>query len=126
MESAAGAPTASSSASGGARELAQSRRLFYVAVTRARDLLVLSGRAARKEESWRLWLDQVANEATERGLLRIVRDPVPAQALATSGPPVEPENAGALPPADDADLARIEAEAPAAQVTISAPVTQLA
>src|SRR5205823_7034406 len=109
-----------------ARELAQSRRLFYVAVTRARDLLVLSGRAARKEESWRLWLDQVANEATERGLLRIVRDPVPAQALATSGPPVEPENAGALPPADDADLARIEAEAPAAQVTISAPVTQLA
>jgi len=109
-----------------ARELAQSRRLFYVAVTRARDLLVLSGRAARKEESWRLWLDQVANEATERGLLRIVRDPVPAQALATSGPPVEPENAGAFPPADDADLARIEAEAPAAQVTISAPVTQLA
>ena len=108
------------------RELAQSRRLLYVAVTRARDLLVLSGRAARKEESWRLWLDQVANEATERGLLRIVRDPVPAQALATSGPPVEPENAGALPPADDADLARIEAEAPAAQVTISAPVTQLA
>ena len=68
----------------------------------------------------------MANEATERGLLRIVRDPVPAQALATSGPPVEPENAGAFPPADDADLARIEAEAPAAQVTISAPVTQLA
>ena len=108
------------------RELAQSRRLFYVAVTRARDLLVLSGRAARKEESWRLWLDQVANEATKRGLLGIVRDQVPAQAVATSGPPVEPENAGALPPADDADLARIEAEAPAAQVTISAPVTQLA
>jgi ATP-dependent helicase/nuclease subunit A len=108
------------------RELAQSRRLFYVAVTRARDLLVLSGRAARKEESWRLWLDQVANEARERGLLRIVREPAPAQALVTSGPPVEPENAGALQPADDADLARIEAEAPAAQVTISAPVTQLA
>src|SRR5207253_2914986 len=100
------------------RELAQSRRLFYVAVTRARDLLVLSGRAARKEESWRLWLDQVANEATERGLLRIVRDPVPAQALATSGPPVEPENAGAFPPADDADLARIEAEAPAAHAEV--------
>src|SRR2546421_8315459 len=106
--------------------MARSGRLLLAGVTRARVLLFLSGRAVRKEESWRIWLDQVANEATERGLLRIVRDQVPAQAVATSGPAVEPENAGALPPADDADLARIEAEAPAAQVTISAPVTQLA
>ncbi len=108
------------------RELAQSRRLFYVAVTRARDLLVLSGRAARKEESWRLWLDQVAEEAAGRGLLRIVRDEAPAQAVAASGPPVDPDDTGGLAPADHADLARIEVEGAAAQVTISAPVTQLA
>ena len=108
------------------RDLAQSRRLFYVAVTRARDLLVLSGRAARKEESWRLWLDQVAEEAAGRGLLRIVRDEAPAQAVAASGPPVDPDDTGGLAPADHADLARIEVEGAAAQVTISAPVTQLA
>src|SRR3989449_11352758 len=86
-----------------ARELAQSRRLFYVAVTRARDLLVLSGRAARKEESWRTWVDQVAEEAAGRGLLRIVRDEAPAQAVAASGPPVGPDRTGGLRPAEPSD-----------------------
>src|SRR6202011_5365388 len=72
------------------RDLAQMRRLFYVAVTRARDFLVLSGRAAKKEESWRLWIDQVAPEAVEGGLLKLVRDPGAAPAVAPAGPPVAP------------------------------------
>ena len=109
-----------------ARELAQSRRLFYVAVTRARDLLVLSGRAARKEESWRSWVDQVADEAAGRGLLRVVRDVGAAQPLSAAGPAVEPTELGKLAPAQHADVDRVQAAVPAAQVTISAPVTQLA
>jgi len=108
------------------RELAQSRRLFYVAVTRARDLLVLSGRAARKEESWRAWVDQVADEAAGRGLLRIVRDGLPARPLSAPGPAIEPERLGELSPARHCDVDRLQAAAPPAQVTISAPVTQLA
>ncbi|MBS2024604.1 MAG: UvrD-helicase domain-containing protein, partial [Deltaproteobacteria bacterium] len=39
-----------------AREQAESRRLLYVAATRARDLLVLSGLPAR-QPCWRTWLD---------------------------------------------------------------------
>src|SRR5207237_3413805 len=87
-----------------ARELAQSRRLFYVAVTRARDLLVLSGRTARKEESWRSWVDQVADEAAGRGLLRVVRDVGAAQPLSAAGPAVEPTELGELAPAQHADV----------------------
>jgi ATP-dependent exoDNAse (exonuclease V) beta subunit len=112
-----------------ARELAQMRRLFYVAVTRARDYLVLSGRAARKEESWRQWIDQVAEPAVARGLLRVVRDCGAAPALAQPGPAVDPGNLAGLDAAGAAhpDVARLSAAAPAAaQGTLCAPVTQLA
>ena len=109
-----------------ARELAQSRRLFYVAVTRARDLLVLSGRAAKKEESWRQWLDQAAPEAVERGLLRIVQDPGSPPAFAGSGPAADPAALEALAEAVHPDVARLAAPPPPAQAVISAPVTQLA
>jgi ATP-dependent exoDNAse (exonuclease V) beta subunit len=108
------------------RELAQMRRLLYVAVTRARDLLVLSGRAARKEESWRFWIDQIASEAIKAGLLKVVRDPGAAQAFAQGGPPVDPEALAALQPAHHADVARLAAPAAAAAATVAAPVTQLA
>ncbi len=42
------------------KEYAESKRLFYVAATRARDYLVLSGERPRKNitECWRGWLDQ--------------------------------------------------------------------
>ncbi len=111
-----------------ARELAQMRRLFYVAVTRARDCLILSGRGAKREESWRQWIDQISEDAVERGLLRIVRDPGAAPALPWSGPAVDPEKLDALAAECVAhpDVARIAAAAPVSQVTLSAPVTQLA
>ena len=113
---------------GRAREMAQMRRLFYVAVTRARDHLVLSGRRARNEESWRQWIDQVSDDAVERGLLRVVRDCGAVPELPWSGPAVDPGNLDALA-ADrpvHPDVARIAAAAEASQVTLAAPVTQLA
>ncbi len=54
------------------REASQGRRLFYVAATRARDLLVLSGRAAPRSETWRLWIDRALPEC--EGLLRVLPD----------------------------------------------------
>lgn len=42
------------------RQAAESERLLYVAATRARDLLVLSGGAARKSGTWREHLDAFA------------------------------------------------------------------
>src|SRR6202022_2521056 len=108
------------------RELAQMRRLFYVAVTRARDFLVLSGRAAKKEEAWRLWIVQVAPEAVEGGLLKLVRDPGAAPAFAPAGPPVDPEALAALGPAEHAEVDRLAAAVSSAAATVTAPVTQLA
>jgi ATP-dependent exoDNAse (exonuclease V) beta subunit len=105
------------------RELAQSRRLLYVAVTRARDRVVLSGRAATRQESWRGWVDRVAGEAAQRGLLRIVRDVPAVAALVQEGAPVDPARIDELP----AGEYRLPAmgPAPAAEV-VSAPVTQVA
>jgi ATP-dependent exoDNAse (exonuclease V) beta subunit len=108
------------------REVAQMRRLFYVAVTRARDLLVLSGRAARKEESWRMWIDRVAGEAVERGLLRKIAAVPAGPAVAAAGPAVDPDRLDTLPAAEHPDVGRIAAAISPSQATISAPVTQLA
>jgi ATP-dependent exoDNAse (exonuclease V) beta subunit len=108
------------------RELAQMRRLFYVAVTRARDFLVLSGRAAKKEESWRLWIDQVAPEAIEGGLLKLVRDPGAAPAIAPAGTPVDPEALAELGPAEHPEVDRLAAAVSPAAATVAATVTQLA
>ena len=108
------------------RELSQSRRLLYVAVTRARDLVVLSGRAARQQESWRGWIDQVAAEAAQRGLLRVLRDGGLAPEAAAARAPVDPERLADLPPADHPDVRRIVSAAPRQQGTVSAPVTQIA
>jgi ATP-dependent exoDNAse (exonuclease V) beta subunit len=56
------------------KDQAESKRLLYVAVTRARDYLVLSGeKPARKGgNSWREWLDQFLEHNQE--LVRIVTD----------------------------------------------------
>ncbi len=107
------------------RGLAESRRLLYVAVTRARDFLVLSGRAAQKQDSWRLWIDETAPEAVRRGLLRIVRNPEAAVAKVQRAP-VEPLEIDRLPPCDHPDVRRLEAPHRAASVTLTVPVTQLA
>ncbi|MFL5311150.1 MAG: UvrD-helicase domain-containing protein [Myxococcales bacterium] len=55
------------------REAAQARRLFYVAATRARDLLLLSGRAAApRVETWRQWVDRALPGCA--GLIRVLPD----------------------------------------------------
>ena len=108
------------------RELSQSRRLLYVAVTRARDLVVLSGRAAKQQESWRGWIDQIAAEAVQRGLLRISRDGVLAPEVAPQRAPVDPERIAELPPAQHPEVQRILAVGPRPWGSVSAPVTQIA
>jgi ATP-dependent helicase/nuclease subunit A len=134
------------------RDAAQMRRLLYVACTRARDFLILSGRAARPRngragpETWRACLD--AALPVLDGLLRVLPDGVDgAQPLAdatlaagekrdeiiealSSGTPLS------LPAPDPALAAAVEeariAVARAAMrplggaPTIVAPVTQLA
>ena len=118
------------------REASQNRRLLYVAATRARDLLVLSGRQAPKQESWRGLLDQVLPFCLEQGLLRVLRDggttspAVPAlRALIERSP--ELLDALTAPPllvdaAAGALVARASAAFPGAQPTVSAQVTQFA
>jgi len=109
-----------------ARGLAESRRLLYVAVTRARDLVVLSGRAAQRQDSWRLWVDQVVPEAVQRGLLRVVRQPEAPAAEEQPGAPVDPEQLDGLEPAASEAVARFEVTVRPVQTTVSVPVTQLA
>ena len=124
------------------RELSQSRRLLYVAVTRARDLVVLSGRGAKQAESWRQWIDKVVPEAVERGLLRVSLDGGGAPQLSAERAPVDPERIAELAPAEHADVGRIvyhlyssaTSQLPGAppgrasqpEGSVSAPVTQIA
>ena len=100
------------------RDAAQSRRLFYVAATRARDLLVLSGRRAGKAESWRGFIDKVCDEATAVGLMRVTSGPLdlPAPALHRSLVAEQPELARAL----------LEGHPRAAGTTAPAPVESTA
>ena len=109
------------------RELSQSRRLLYVAVTRARDLLVLSGRASKgKQESWRGWVDRISAEAVRRGLLRISREGGASQAISPQRAPVDPECIAELEPSQDPNLERLLSSAGRPARTVSAPVTQIA
>lgn len=138
------------------RELSQSRRLFYVAVTRARDRLVLSGRALRgsQQECFRLWIDELRAEAVAEGLLEVLPDGGPdvhappalsaavdpedfsdlrqAQrdvvhaASASAAFAFEPGAASTTLLAPDPDVARIEMPVRFAQPAVAAPVTQLA
>ena len=119
------------------REAAQSRRLLYVAVTRARDLVILSGRKAAKAESWRLWVDKVCATAVERGLLRVLADGgakvpgAPSQRAAIDGAPALLQavlEARSSPSSDEARavVSRALRADPVAQAAVSVPVTQLA
>lgn len=109
------------------RELAESRRLLYVAVTRARDLVVLSARPpGRKQESWRTHLDEVLAEAVDSGLLRVVRDLPAATAAPALRAPVDPADLEGLPAAGHPEVLRVTRGAAPAAAAVSAPVTQLA
>jgi ATP-dependent exoDNAse (exonuclease V) beta subunit len=110
-----------------ARELSQSRRLFYVAVTRARDLLVLSGRAAKAAECWRGFVDQISARAVADGLLTIVPDGGPAAAAQRADrAPFDPAAVTSLPDETHPDVDRIVSPVVRAQPSIAAPVTVLA
>jgi ATP-dependent exoDNAse (exonuclease V) beta subunit len=65
-----------------ARQRAESLRLFYVAATRARDLVIFSGEQVRKTSaSWRTNLDVLLADANAGSLLRVVDgDALPAPA----------------------------------------------
>ena len=59
------------------RDAAQGRRLFYVAATRARDLLILSGRAAPRAETWRSAIDRALPDCGD--FIRVLPDGDPGQ-----------------------------------------------
>ncbi len=105
---------------------AESRRLLYVALTRARDLVVLSGEGKQKKDgtrtfpAWRGLLE----EAVGGDPSLVLRVPFAEVGTAAHGPPVEaPPEAGPLPPL--AVLApRLAPPAPASPIRLA--VTQLA
>jgi ATP-dependent exoDNAse (exonuclease V) beta subunit len=85
-----------------ARAQAESMRLFYVAATRARDLLVLSGESADRSRSWRTEVDSLlAGDAVARALVRTVvpaASPSPARPAARATTPPEPAGVALGPP----------------------------
>jgi ATP-dependent exoDNAse (exonuclease V) beta subunit len=99
---------------------AESRRLLYVALTRARDHLVLSGEASNAAETWRALVEAAAEERPD--LVR--RVPLAEAATRAAGPPLP---AAALAPAV-ASVApappRLARPAPVAAVRVA--VTDLA
>ena len=119
------------------RALAEGRRLFYVAATRARDRLVLAGREhGGRTETWRHLIDQLAGSAEAAPILRVLpagallAPPLPAagaaaESLATLGIAVEDPAAAQLAEAAVARVLRREAR-PRDPGTLVAPVTQLA
>jgi ATP-dependent exoDNAse (exonuclease V) beta subunit len=76
------------------RQRAESMRVFYVAATRAKDLVVFSGEPVRANQTcWRTHLDAVAADARTRPLLRVVDgDALPAP-IAAEPPPVAVDEA---------------------------------
>ncbi len=98
---------------------AESRRLLYVALTRARDLLVLSGEASGAE-SWRGMVE--AALAARPDLAR--RVPVAEAATAAAGPPLEAGPPAAEPLAPPPSAPRLAAPPPATPSRVA--VTELA
>jgi ATP-dependent helicase/nuclease subunit A len=97
---------------------AESRRLLYVALTRARDHLVLSGEASNGAETWRGLVD--AALAARPDLAR--RVPVAEAGTAGGGPPLPgPSRAGELaaPAAPAAPLLARPAPMPALRVAVT-------
>ncbi len=105
---------------------AESRRLLYVALTRARDLLVLSGEGRpRKDGSrtfpgWRGLLE--SSVGADAG--RLLRIPLAEAAVARQGPPLEAPAAVAPPGAVDLAPPRLAAPVPPAPIRLA--VTELA
>jgi ATP-dependent exoDNAse (exonuclease V) beta subunit len=99
---------------------AESRRLLYVAMTRARDALVLSGDAANGAETWRGLVEAAVAERPD--LVR--RVPLEAAGTFAAGPCVAPEPAAAPPALAPVAPPRLAAPAPLAAVRIA--VTELA
>jgi ATP-dependent helicase/nuclease subunit A len=104
----------------GLREQAESRRIFYVAATRAQDLLVLSGASATGDDNWLGWAERAfANGTAEprqpvqdlpapppTGHIRLHQPVFTPQPRARAGrpqPPLEPQ--GAAPTAPPPGLA---------------------
>ena len=54
-------------------ELDESRRLLYVALTRARDYVILSGESRGSQETWRHWIDAYQSLAGKTGAPALVR-----------------------------------------------------
>ena len=119
----------------GQRDAAQGRRLFYVAATRARDLLILSGRTVPRSETWRSLIDRALPECAE--FLRVLPDgdtgqPEPARTPAAALMQTAPDlpHAVAIPagPEESARelVARIGRRSPVnGGATVVAAVTQL-
>ncbi|MGC3997253.1 MAG: UvrD-helicase domain-containing protein [Anaeromyxobacter sp.] len=99
---------------------AESRRLLYVALTRARDHLILSGERGRSADTWR---EQVDAALAARPDLAV---PVPLAEAATfaCGPALRPEPAQPLAAAAPPAPPRLAAPPPAAAVRLA--VTELA
>jgi hypothetical protein len=77
------------------RELAESRRVLYVAMTRARDRLVLSGIQGRGgQRTWASWIDPVLDSPEVRQRVQRLDDvacPARAPQAPTTPQPVDPE-----------------------------------
>ena len=99
---------------------AESRRLLYVALTRARDALVLSGEASNGAETWRGLVEAAGAERPD--LLR--RVPVEAAGTFAAGSPIPEGPRPALPAVAPAAPPRLAG--PAALAAVRVAVTDLA
>jgi ATP-dependent exoDNAse (exonuclease V) beta subunit len=100
------------------RAAAESRRTLYVALTRARDRLILSGRAKREANSWRAMVQAWIPEAEAQGLLAVVEPQSPGPGMTERA--CKP-GSGALAEA----LARVRAPLPPPSGDWVLPVTRL-
>ncbi|HLT29291.1 MAG TPA: UvrD-helicase domain-containing protein [Myxococcaceae bacterium] len=105
------------------RELAETRRLLYVALTRARDLLALSGAVAKRSgsQNWLTWLqsplEQLGALVEQVDIDRTAPLPAPEGRAAVDE---------ALAPAWQEALGRLEAPIPLRPRELVIPVTHLA
>lgn len=103
------------------RQLAESARVFYVAASRAADLVVFSGEPVRAHQPcWRTHLDAVAADERTRALLRVIDgDALPPPPIVEQPLPVEPAR-----PATS--LTAIVSRPPPRAGNVTVAVTQLA
>jgi ATP-dependent exoDNAse (exonuclease V) beta subunit len=105
-----------------ARAAAESVRLFYVAVTRAKERLLLAGESQRNTTTWRALLDEALADPEVRRRVATVE-------AARLVPPVPPRPPPMIPPGDPARAAALVERLVLARqhaCTITIAVTQLA